>query len=128
MEIFGQMSFDDLFISKRTELEQRYPIPRHKKKDLIEEGWTDDWHYAGIEEPEETDVYYGITLWGNQDYYCYEYIAWEKSKKSWYFWDSWENVWRSKSKKNVLAWVIIPSLYRRQDKSLHERLGLRGIV
>jgi hypothetical protein len=124
-----QMTIKDFLPeAKLKRLEAQYPIPRHKKKDLIEEGWTDDWHYAEIETPEESDVYYGITLWGSQESYNYEYIAWESKKKTWYFWDPWEKVWRSKSNRNVLAWVVIPSLYRKQDKSLHERLGLRGII
>ena len=124
----GQMTFDDLLNNKKHELEQKHPIYRLPKETLREEGWVDDWHYAELENPDEDDVYYGITLWGSDsNTYNYGYIAWV-SNKGWYVWDSWKHVWRQNTHRNVLAWVRIPSLYRRVDKGLHERLGLEGII
>lgn len=123
-----QMTIDDLMQSKRHEFEQKYPIYRLPKATLREEGWVDDWHYAELENPEEDDVYYGITLWGSDgNTYNYGYIAWV-SNKGWYVWDSWKKTWKKNTLRNVLAWVQIPSLYRREDKGLHERLGLKGII
>lgn len=122
-----QMTFEDLLNNKRQELEQRFPIYRLPKDTLREEGWVDDWHYAELESPDCDDVYYGITLWNHGKDYMYGYIAWV-SNKGWYVWDSWKEVWKQNTRRNVLAWVQIPSLYRREDKSLHKRLGLEGII
>ena len=124
-ECDGQISLNQ-FMDKQKELEQRYPIPRLKQEYLSREGWTDDWHYADVETPDESDVYYSIQLWGDQYFYTYSAFA----NKKWFWWDSWGKTWKpmDKSHRILLAWVQIPSLYRQQDSALHEMLGLKGVI
>ena len=122
-ECDGQMTINEWMLDKS--IEEKYPIPKPNDRNRALEGWSDDWHYCDIESPSEPDVYYGILLFG--DCYIYTYIAWAKNK--WWQWDSYKMEWKSVAHFNKpLAWTQIPVLYRQKDTSLHDKLGLRGII
>ena len=124
----GQLTIFDYQTDRRKELEKRLPIPRLDKKYLDEEGYIDDWHYCEIEQPEYTDVYWTISLSKRNEYYHYEYKAFARGV--WWYWCSWRKQWfiDDGSIHQIFAWMQIPSKYRQVDKSLHERLSLKGII
>ena len=124
----GQLTIFDYQTDRRKELEKRLPIPRLDKKYLDEEGYIDDWHYCELEQPEYTDVYWTISLSKRHEYYHYEYKAFARGV--WWYWCSWRKQWfiDDGSVHQIFAWMQIPSKYRQVDKSLHERLGLKGII
>ena len=98
----GQISIFDYQDQRKREIAKRLPIPPLEKKYIDQEGWCDDWHYCELEEPPEMG-----------------------------HWDSWKKEFRKDYEKfyeTTFAWVRIPSLYLRVDKSLHEMLGLKGII
>lgn len=114
--VIGQISLDDYISEKRKSLEEEYPIPRLSHKIRRDEGWYDDWHYSKIEEPQETDAYYTIKIFG--DNYIYTYCYWGDR---WYEWNSSFEKW-VEARNKPFAWVKIPSEYRRRDPSLRRRL------
>ena len=118
-----QITMNDYLEDRRKELEERYPIPEPTSRWMKEEGWYDTWHYSEIEKPEQDDVYYGIHEF--KDCWIYSYVAWARGK--WWEWDSWFKKWKP-SRENIFAWVRIPSRYLQEDKSLHEMLGMNGII
>ena len=123
-ECDGQMTISEYY-NKQKELEGKYPIPRLSPQLRRDEGWTDDWHYLEVEKPTENDVYYTIEVY--KDLYMYKYNAYTSGM--WFWWDSWFKRWnRFNDDDVILAWVQIPSIYRQKDTSLHEMLGLRGII
>ena len=122
-ECDGQMTITD-WMNER-DFSEIYPIPKLSKKVREDEGWCDDWHYCDKETPPETDVYYGIVIFNET--YIYTYLAWAKNK--WWEWESYQGKWMPVCHFNKpLAWVRIPLLYRKRDTSLHDKLGLRGII
>lgn len=123
----GQITLEQFLDEKLQHLKKYYPIPRLSPKVRADEGWFDDWHYADIEQPTENDVYYTITLHHGSNY-NYTYRAYANGK--WFTWNAWNKEWEQVTElhSTLLAWVRIPSKYRQTDKSLHERLGMRGVI
>jgi len=123
----GQITIFEYQDQRRREIEKRLPIPRIDKKYLDEEGYCDVWHYCELEEPKETNVYWTISVSKN-DYYHYNYKAFARGV--WWRWCSWRKQWYVDDDfiDKIFAWMEIPLRYRQVDKSLHERLGLKGII
>ena len=121
-----QITIDGYLSEKLDAIKERYPIPDIGKYKSLE-GWTDDWHYCEMDSPKQPGVYYGIAIFGENETYIYSYYAWAKGK--WWSWDSWRNKWKKlPCFETMLAWTQIPSMYRKNDVSLPDRLGLRGII
>lgn len=124
-ECDGQMTITEWM--QERDYSQVYPIPKLSSKVRDEEGWIDDWHYCDKENPSEVDVYWGIMLYLPTDCYIYGYMAW--AKDMWWTWDSYKGQWMHVcSFEKPLAWVQIPLLYRKKDKGLPDKLGLKGII
>lgn len=125
----GQINLFEYMDTQKKNIADRLPIPRLSKDILSREGWIDDWHYCEIELPEETDVYFTISIPPDHDFYFYTYMVYHKGE--WWFWDSW---WRTlkrvkdvSHKEEPFAWVRVPSGYRK-DPTYLAMCGMEGII
>lgn len=126
-ECDGQITLDEYVkknLSYRTLYSGYFTI---SKKRAYEEGIYDVWHWSDEEQPSIDGVYWCIYQFDGNPPHPGSYYAW--AKDHWWYWDRWGKEWRNLPNFDVvIAWMEIPSIQLQNDRSLEERLTMKGIV